>query len=116
MRDEEEVEGEEEYEEEEPSEEEVREPITHCVHRLPFKKQRVNIDLFYDVVEVLKTPESLARKRQSGVSLPEQLKKIGFIANLFKNEENKEDNKEPSSTRFLTFYESRLLVMQEASA
>jgi len=34
--DEEEVDDEEEYEDE-------REPITHCIHRLPFKGQKVNL-------------------------------------------------------------------------
>jgi hypothetical protein len=44
---------EEEYDEEvEEQEEEKREPITHCIHRLPFKGMKVNLELFYDVVLV----------------------------------------------------------------
>ena len=70
---------EEECEDDDEYEEEYKEPITHCIHRLPFKGQRVNLDLFYDVVEVLKTPESLAKKRQSSISIVEPLKKIGFL-------------------------------------
>ena len=43
------------------------------------------------MVEVLKTPESMAKKRQSGVSLVEPFKKIGFLSNFFgKNEDQKD--------------------------
>ena len=81
---------------------------------MPFKGQRVNLDLFYDLVEVLKTPESLAKKRSSGVSIVEPLKKIGFLSNFFnKNEEQKEKANEPIANRFIAFYEKRILVMNE---
>lgn len=73
----------EEYEEEEEEEEEQREEreaITHCVHRLPFKGQRVNLDLFYDVVEVSKASETKN-------PLVEPLKKqFSFLASFFKDD------------------------------
>ena len=44
---EEEVEDEaEEEDEEEESEEDERESITQCIHRMPFKGMKVNLDLF----------------------------------------------------------------------
>ncbi len=73
---------EEEEEEEEEEQREEREAITHCVHRLPFKGQKVNLDLFYDVVEVTKASETKN-------ALVEPLKKqFTFLASFFKDDQN----------------------------
>jgi hypothetical protein len=36
------------------------------------------------VIEVMKTPESIAKKRKLGDKIAEPFKKIGFLQNFFK--------------------------------
>ena len=112
MQEEEEVQGQSEDEEE-------REPITHCVHRLPFKGQKVNLELYYDVVQVSKvySQEALLKRKKQGTSFVEPLKKIGFLASFFNkgaadtSAQAKLAAQESVAIRYLAFYEGRLLVV-----
>ena len=93
--------GEEEYEDEE----EPQEAITHCVHRIPAKGQKVNIELYYDCIQVEKVEGKTAKKVEQSIK-----KQFAFIASLFKNSEAPVQKEVPK--RHLTFYEGRLLVMK----
>ncbi|CDW72970.1 UNKNOWN [Stylonychia lemnae] len=97
--DEEDYDEEAEYDEEEEeygeeSDDEEYETLSQCVHRLPFKGQRVNLLNFGNVIEIEKDQ-------------PKQVQKKGLFQNWFKKEVNKNEH-----VRFLTFYENRLLVLK----
>lgn len=64
------------------------------------------MQLYYDVIEVVKTPESMAKKKKLGDKIAEPFKKIGFLQTFFK-----ETSEEFNPTRFLVLYESRLLCL-----
>jgi hypothetical protein len=80
---------------------------------MPVKGQKVNLELYYDVIEVSKTPEEMSKKKKLGDKIAEPFKKIGFFANLFKENQISEDL---DPTRYLVLYESRLLCLEELSS
>jgi hypothetical protein len=71
--------------------------------------------MYYDVIEVQKTPEAMSRKKKplNMNSIVEPLKKIGFLANLFNKDTPSVEDHSLSNIRYLVIYEGRLLVMQE---
>ncbi len=69
--------------------------MSHCVHRLPFKGQRVNLFNFHALVEIDKESKQPKPKK-------------GFFSNLFKKDQLKGE-----SIRFLAFYEERVLVLKQ---
>ena len=99
---------EDDHQQEDECEEERREPITHCIHRLPSKGQKVNLDLYYDVVMVDKVVPS-----KSKIVEPLQKKFGGFLTSLFNKGDTTLSATQPEELkrRYFVFYEGRLLVV-----
>lgn len=71
--------------------------MTHCVHRLPFKNQKVNVSHFRNVISCEKEPK-----------LPPKKKGIFAKLNSFWRTEEKTTENE----RFMVFYEGRLIIIK----